>query len=381
MFIFYGFTAKFYFNKQEKPGNTGLPKNPLNGRVIFENKGCINCHAIYGNGGKTAPDLGKHNFFGSEYELISEMWNHSDDMLNEMEAKNSVLQKFTAKDFQELRVFLYYLRYLGEGGNVSTGAKLFTSMNCNNCHSIGKTSLNKVRIDKEGVNTSPIYLAQVMWNHAVEMQKMQRTSGVRVPVFKDNEFADLSSYITAAGVNDKTQKIYSAPGDPVTGEKIYSDKGCYYCHNEKHTGPDLKKVNFNKSVLEIAGLMWNHSGQMEKAIKKGKIATAVFKGNEMADLIAFLYFNNQSEVNGSAETGEQLILEKGCINCHTKGNSYNAPEVSAIGPFGSEDEYFSELWNHLPLMAKDLYLKGKSLSKLSPPEIKSLYLYFNSEKH
>jgi hypothetical protein len=134
-------------------------------------------------------------------------------------------------------------------------------------------------------------------------------------------------------------------------------------------------------VLEIAGLLWNHSAAMAQAIKKDKISMPAFKENEMADLISFLYFNNRSDVEGSAETGKQIIQKKGCINCHTSGNSYNATDASAIGPFGSEDEYFSDLWNHLPLMAKNLYLKGKSLSKLSPSDIKSLYLYFNSEKH
>ena len=379
-FIFYGFTANNYFIQQENSNKEYQHKNPLDGRIVFEQKGCINCHAIYGNGGNTAPDLGKHNFFESNYDLISEMWNHSAGMLNEMEVKNFNLQKFTAKDFRDLRIFLHYLRYLEVSGNVNAGEKLFAKMGCDNCHSIGKVSPNKIRLDKLGVHASPVYLAQEMWNHAVEMQKMQKTSNVRVPVFMDDEFADLSSYITAVSVYNKRQKIYMTPGNPISGEKIFSDKGCFYCHNEKHIGPDLMQVNLNKSVIEIAGLMWNHSVEMEQSVQKNKIAMPAFEGNEMADLISFLYFNNKSEIDGSAETGKQVVQDKGCINCHSTGNSYNAIDASAIGPFSSEDDFFSELWNHLPLMEKNLYLKGRSLSKLLPSEIKSLYLYFNSKK-
>lgn len=376
-FIFYGFTSNDFLIQQKQSNKKNLPENPTEGRIVFERKGCINCHAINGSGGNTAPDLGKQNFFGSDYDLISAMWNHSPAMLNKMELKNIDLQEFNDKDFRSLRLFLYYLRYLGGNGNVNAGKKLFTEMNCANCHSIGKEIPNKIRLDKVGVHASPVYLAQVMWNHAVKMQKMQKATNVKVPIFKDDEFADLSSYISSASVYNKQNKIYMAPGNPIAGKKLFSDKGCYYCHNEKHIGPDLTKVNMNKSVTEIAGLMWNHSSAMEPVMQKNKISMPAFKGNEMANLISYLYFNNKSDIKGSESNGNQLTQNKGCVNCHFTGNSYNAVALTAIGPFRSEDNFSSELWNHLPLMEKNLYLKGKPLPTLLPSDVKSLYLYFN----
>ncbi|MCL5029185.1 MAG: cytochrome c [Bacteroidetes bacterium] len=379
-FIFYGFTSNDFLVQGKQVKKKSLPENPIEGRIVFENKGCINCHAINGSGGNSAPDLGKQNFFGSDYDLISAMWNHSPVMLNKMELKNIDLQKFNAKDFRSLRLFLYYLRYLGGSGNVNAGKKLFTKMNCANCHSIGKESSNKIRLDKIGVYASPVYLAQVMWNHAVKMQKMQKASNVKVPLFKNDEFADLSAYISSVSAYNKQKKIYMAPGNPIAGKKLFSDKGCYYCHNEKHIGPDLTKVNMNKSVTEIAGLMWNHSSEMEPVMQKNKIPMPAFKGNEMANLISFLYFSNQSKVSGSVKAGKQIILDKGCISCHSSGNSYKALDAVAIGSFSSEDNLSSELWNHLPLMEKNLYLKGKPLPTLLPSDVKSLYLYFNRKE-
>jgi len=379
-FILYGFTSNKFLAKQKQSSRKDFPENPLAGRIVFENKGCVNCHAINGSGGKTAPDLGKQNFFGSDYDLISAMWNHSPAMFNAMDAKNIGRQKFTPKEFRELRLFLFYLRYLGGSGNAAKGEKLFVNMSCVNCHSIGKASSKKIKLDKIGIYASPLYLAQTMWNHAVEMQGMQKESKVKVPVFKDDEFADLSSYIASASVYNNQNKIYMAPGDPASGEKIYSGKGCYYCHNEKHIGPDLTKINLNKSVSEIAGLMWNHSPAMEPVMKRNKIPVPAFKGNEMADLISYLYFKNKSGIKGTAAKGGQLIQKEGCVNCHFTGNTYKAAAAPAIGPFGSEDIFFSDLWNHLPLMEKNLYTKGKSFPKLLPSDIKSLYLYFNREK-
>ena len=375
-FIYYGSSTNKLF-QQEQSNKKNLPENPLNGRIVFEQKGCINCHSINGYGGNTAPDFGTHNFFGSEYDLMSQMWDHSPTMFKEMEEKNFDKQKFSGTDFRNLRYFLYFLRYLGSPGNVSNGQELFVKMKCSYCHSVDNENSKKIRLDTIGVYASPLYLAQVMWNHAGKMQKMQKLSGIKIPEFNNNDFADLSAYIAEVSSYGTREKIYMSPGNPLKGEKLFEIKKCSYCHIQNHIGPDLKNYNFNKSVTEIAGMMWNHALNMEKVMQKNKISWPTFEGDEMANLISYLYFQNQSYVKGSIEEGRQLTQEKGCISCHRTGNSYDTPIISNIGPFNNLDDFSSELWNHLPLMEKNLYIKGKSFPKLLPSDIKSLYLYFN----
>jgi cytochrome c2 len=51
--------------------------NVENGRKIFADKGCIKCHAIFGKGGKEAPDLGKAVSRANVTSLITQMWNHT----------------------------------------------------------------------------------------------------------------------------------------------------------------------------------------------------------------------------------------------------------------------------------------------------------------
>jgi cytochrome c2 len=375
-FIYLGFIPDNFF-QQKQTNEKKLPENPLNGRIVFEQKGCIDCHAINGYGGNTGPDFGRHYFFGSDYDLISQMWNHSPDMLREMEEKNIDKQKFNSADFSNLRYFLYFLRYLGSPGNVSKGQELFIKMKCTSCHSVTEENTKKIRLDKIGVYATPLYLAQVMWNHAAKMQKMQKLSGIKIPEFKNNDFADLSAYISEVSAYGERKKIYMSPGNPLKGEKLFESKKCSYCHVQNHIGPDLTSYNFNMSVTEIAGMMWNHASNMEKVMQKNKISWPTFEGDEMANLISYLYFKNRSDIKGSVEEGKQLTEQKGCISCHSAGNSYDAPDINNIGPFNSLDDFSSELWNHLPLMEKNLYAKGKSLPKLLPSDIKSLYLYFN----
>ena len=198
-FVYTGFTV-YTILQQKQSDENELPANPLDGRIVFEGKGCIDCHSINGYGGKTAPDFGTNKFFGSDYDLISQMWNHSPNMFQAMEKKNIEKQKFSGKDFRNLQYFLYYLRFLGSSGNVSQGQKLFVKMECSQCHSVGKENTKKIDLNKIGTYATPLYLAQVMWNHAAKMQKVQKQSGIKVPEFKDNEFADLSSYIAEVRV-------------------------------------------------------------------------------------------------------------------------------------------------------------------------------------
>lgn len=365
---------------QNKQNEQALPKNPLYGRIVFEQKGCIDCHSINGYGGKSAPDFGTRNFFGSKYDLIAAMWNHAPEMLKEMELKNITKQNIGAAEFRNLRFFLSFLRYLGSGGNVSKGQALFNKMKCVNCHSVGEMNSEKIGLKKMSVFASPLYLAQVMWNHAVNMQNMQKKLGIKIPVFKDDEFADLSAYIESVSAYGKRENNYMSPGNPLIGEKLFKSRKCFYCHEEKHIGPDLTKFNFNKSVTEIAGIMWNHALNMNASMMINKITYPKFKYDDMTNLISYLYFKNQNLISGSVEEGKKLISQKGCVNCHSTGNIYNAPAAGKIGPFQSTDEFFSDLWNHLPMMERKSYLKGKPLSKLLPQDVKSLYLYFNRKE-
>ena len=376
-FLIYGFAADKLFIQQKQSDKKELPRNPLDGRIVFEKNNCINCHSINGFGGKTAPDFNSENFLSGDYELITDMWNHSPKMLKMIDQLNARQQKMSTEDFRKLRYFIAFLGYISKNGSESKGKELFDQMNCTKCHSIGKSATCKIYLNKTKDYASPIYLAQVMWNHAAEMHKKQESSNIKIGSFKGNEFANLAAYLESINTPGKKNKSLMYPGNPIKGEKLFNSNNCAYCHLKENIGAPLDKINLRKSVNEIAGMMWNHSAFMESAMWEKKISWPTFKESEMGNLIAYLYFYNTRLVNGSVKEGQKLLVSKGCNSCHYRENVNKTIASSEIKPFDDIDEFFSKLWDHIPLIEKEFYTKGKELPKLTSEDIKSMYLYFN----
>ncbi|HUV14336.1 MAG TPA: hypothetical protein VMY18_11890, partial [Acidobacteriota bacterium] len=114
-----------------------IPENPLRGRFVLEQKGCLSCHAIKGEGGNIGSDLGQTKFYGSFLELASIMWNHSPEMARRMRELDLRYPKFSRQEITELIAYLYYLRYLGEPGDLYRGRMLVREKGCLTCHSVG----------------------------------------------------------------------------------------------------------------------------------------------------------------------------------------------------------------------------------------------------
>ena len=68
--------------------SSDLPILPWDGKKVFVEKGCIQCHAIYGEGGNKGTDLGEDKFYGSYLDLAALMWNHFPEMYDEIKINN-----------------------------------------------------------------------------------------------------------------------------------------------------------------------------------------------------------------------------------------------------------------------------------------------------
>ncbi|MFI5395914.1 MAG: c-type cytochrome [Candidatus Binatia bacterium] len=113
------------------------------------------------------------------------------------------------------------------------------------------------------------------------------------------------------------------PADPLAGKQVFVEKGCNKCHaiwGEGGTlGPDLGKAGVWDSVMQLAGVLWNHSPEMIEKMRERRILRPSISPAEMADLAAFLYFLNYFDLPGDARTGEALFAEKQCGKCHSVG--------------------------------------------------------------
>jgi len=364
-----------------------IPENPLNGRFVFEQKGCISCHAIEGQGGKIGPDLGKKRFYGTFLDLAAIMWNHSPVMLRRMRELDLPFPEFDQKEIMELIAFLYYLRYLDEPGDLYRGKILVKEKGCLNCHSVGgKGKKVGPAFDKLKKFVSPLYMAQALWNHGPGMEKELAKRGLRRPTFSGKEIVDLSAYLRSASKGKNRDKVYMSPGNPRDGRVVFEKKGCEKCHavdgDESKPGPNLRKLEWNYSVTEIAGLMWNHGSVMRQMMREYNIAWPRLEGKEMADLIAYLYFLKFADEPGNAGSGKKIFTAKGCAQCHGpegRGGEIG-PDLRKAHAVSSSVNLARIMWNHAPIMEELITEKAMKWPELTGQEMRDLYAFLQTIK-
>lgn len=165
--------------------------NPQAGREVYVKKGCGNCHAIKGVGGKGAPDLGRPP---AEHRTMSQyaglLWNHAPAMREAMQKRGIPWTPFEGSDMRDLIAYLSAIQMLDDRGDLTKGEHLFAKKGCAACHSIQSPELARWRS-----YVSPVLWAEVMWRHGPEMEKRMAELGHPWPRFTGNEMADLVAYI------------------------------------------------------------------------------------------------------------------------------------------------------------------------------------------
>jgi len=175
------------------------PGNSREGKQVFATKGCIKCHAVRGEGGKEAEDLGKRakTFYKSLTQIASIMWNKGPAVLGKMSQTQIGIPKFTPKEMADLIAYLYFLHFIDEPGNPVNGKKIFSESGCSKCHGWdGKPGeLMAISLSKYQKAGNPIDIIAGLWNHSTEIEKAMREKGISWPQFKKGELADLLEFI------------------------------------------------------------------------------------------------------------------------------------------------------------------------------------------
>jgi cytochrome c2 len=120
-------------------------------------------------------------------------------------------------------------------------------------------------------------------------------------------------------------------------------------------GPDLgtRRRELIGSVSSIAGVMWNHGQGMVAEFARRGISHTKFSGEEMADIIAYLYFVNYAAVRGTPARGARLFDER-CSTCHTvSGGSRLGPDLAAVPQLDDPIAIIAAMWNHAPRMEQE----------------------------
>lgn len=370
-----------------------LPDDPLAGAKIFEQKGCIKCHTLGGEGGLIGPDLGKIYLKGSLYDIAGVLWNHAPIMSERMQELKIQRPLFTPQEMSNLIAFLsayqYYLTELGRPGDLHLGERLFQQKSCAKCHSFEEAW------EKPGPSLkyykgkySLIGLAQVMWNHGPEMEKTMTELKITRPKFSGDEMIHLLAFLQTGGKDSNIEKQYLEPGNPNLGKKLFAEKGCLKCHSIQSKGgkigPDLGKRTDTRirSMPELAGILWNHEPVMWKKMNEKGIKFIKFSQEEMADLVAFLYFINYFDKPGDKKNGEKLFVQKRCIECHSlqaKGGTVG-PDLAIVPELISPVDIATQMWNHVPNMEKATRELKIPWPTFKPGEMRDILEYLTSQK-
>lgn len=354
----------------EKKGEYILPGNIKEGWRVFNIKKCIICHSIWGEGGKGGPDLGTlPESYVSQSRLVALLWNHGPQMWAKMSTKKISFEKIDTKQMADLFAFLYFIRYMDEPGDPKKGKTIIES-NCIKCHQIKEGT--KGDLIRWAIYVNPILWAQMMWNHTSQMEQEMRKKGISRIEFKGNDMVDLIAYIRS--LNPKVEKIYLSPGDPLSGEKLFRQKGCLKCHGLDGKLDLFKRKEFPKTLGQLAGVLWNHSYVMWKEMEEKGIERPLLSPQEMADIVAYLFSNRYFDEPGDPSKGKLVFLKKHCNLCHTKGKK---PDLSELKGRLSPILMAQMMWNHGPEMSEKISKARLSWQKIKADEMIDLMEYIN----
>jgi cytochrome c2 len=356
----------------ERKGGYILPGDVKEGWNVYVTKKCNLCHAIWGEGGKGGPDLGVlPESYVSPAQLTALMWNHGPEMWAKMQARKVTPPKMTSKEMADLFAFLYFIRYMDEPGDPLKGKSLIEIKACIKCHAL--KDRKKDDLNRWGMYVNPILWAQMMWNHAMQMEDEMKRKGISRVEFKGNEMIDLIAYIRSS--SPTVERIYLSPGDPTSGEGLFTRKGCIVCHTPGKDMDLARRRDFPKTPAQMAGTMWNHAHVMWKGMKERGMAPPELSDQEMADVVAYLISIRYFDEPGSPERGKTVFTRKQCNLCHAK-DSKKQSLVRLKGQI-SPILMAQALWNHGPEMLEEMKKAKVSWQKIDAREMVDLMEYLN----
>ncbi len=358
-----------------------LPDNPTAGARLFVEKGCVRCHTLADDQARVGPDLGRIHFNGTIMDLAGAFWNHSPVMREKMADLKIQPPHLTSREMTELVAFLtayrYYLTEVGQPANPAAGRAVFAAKGCSRCHGANAWEKPGPDLSRYRGRFSALFVAQAMWNHGGEMAAVMRGKGVAWPKFSGGEMGDLVAYLQSANEGATSDPVYFEPGSPRRGREVFAAKKCVGCHSIAgaggHGGPDLARGReFVGSISTIAGMMWNHSQGMSAELARRGIARVTFSGQEMADVLAYLYFVNYANVRGIPDRGGEVFVKK-CSTCHSIGGGARVgPDLASAPGLDEPIAIMAAMWDHAPTMDRELRTRRLAWPRLEPGEAADL---------
>lgn len=338
----------------------------VRGAELFKSQNCVTCHSVNGDGGKSAPDLGKRSSRGyAPSELAALMWNHAPKMWSAMDEAKISRPKISTAQAADLFAYFYAVRFFDKRGDAGRGRQVFVGKGCADCHNItsGNSTGGPPVLKWESVG-DPIELARQMWNHSATMKEQMKAKGIKTPTVTAAEMNDISVYLQNLPQTRNLKPQFS-PASAETGEVLFQAKGCTSCHKGAQS---LPKAGTFQSSADFAAAMWNHPGKTKQGSE--------LRPEEMKRLVGFLWAKQFEQEGGTAAKGAKVFESKGCATCHASGA---APKL-ALGARANSYEMIAVLWGHGPSMQKEMKGKGVAWPRFENTEMADLLAHLRQAR-
>jgi mono/diheme cytochrome c family protein len=377
------FAASFlFFSALVYPQIEVVPGSAQRGEAIFTSKGCVNCHAIAGEGGTEAPDLAERSARLSSPDLLaSVMWNHAPSMWARMEASTDGIPTLNSREAADLFSYFYSRLFFSVPGDAGRGQGVFVEKKCAQCHALD-ASIDAAMIGPAVPNWArvrdPILWAERMWNHSEEMYVQMEQAGIDWPRLTTQEMVDLLTFLRNLPATESERAAFE-PGEPELGRAVFTSN-CEGCHSFGESLPnriDLLERPQPKTLTDYAAEMWNHAPRMQE--RAGQEGLPKLEDGAMTHLVGYLFSQRYFSEPGDPRTGALVYEAKRCIVCHELERGVTgAPDLTGSTERFSPITMTASLWNHGPQMLRSLEERGFSWPVFEDAEMRDLIAYLNS---
>lgn len=173
-------------------------------------------------------------------------------------------------------------------------------------------------------------------------------------------------------------------GNAVEGSRLFVSRGCVRCHAVRGdggtAGPDLGRVRTRRPLLEVAGIMWNHTPQVAPVLRAPGTPRPKLELEETAHLLAFVYSLGHVEGLGDPAAGARAFRDKGCQTCHAVGGAGAkvGPALDKYGRFASPLFLSAALWEHGRAMAQTMREREIRRPRFSGQDIANLLAFLRA---
>ena len=193
----------------------------------------------------------------------------------------------------------------------------------------------------------------------------------------------LGASLSVAGVGDS--RAQELRGDPTRGRQIFVERECSQCHsiwgNGGTLGPDFATVGAGRSLLQLAGMFWNHTPRMIETVRRRGVQWPIFTEGELADIISYIYYVKLFDESGDAGLGERWFRDKRCVECHSVGDAGGdiGPALDEFAAYIAPIVLAADMWNHGVDMRLEQAARGITTPSFTGRELADIQAYIRRQ--